>query len=192
MPNPERAARRKRASILLSLLLLAAAVILTIISLQPGPDEPGSGIPPLPSTSSPGVPGASEGSAQEGTGIGTVECVLAEPDAGSSIDCPRTFTIEGSASGLFPGATVPLLLTIRNPNDEAISVKTVTVSVAAASLRSCDTSVLHTTDYAGPGFVVRGHGSKVISLPLAMSRRASDACQKVTFTLSYDGRAESV
>lgn len=192
----------RRATLLLAFLLLGAAVILMIVYLQPGTREP-EGRPPgqaSPTASPSGSPASEHVSADlygderadggDG-GRGAVECVLTDSGQGSQIDCPKNFTMEGSAAGLFPGATVQLSLTITNPNEEDVRVTAVTVAVAATSNSSCSTSFLDPTNYAGPGFVVPGNGSNAISLPLTMSRDAPDACQNVTFTLSYGGKAET-
>ena len=106
------------------------------------------------------------------------------------MSCPQNFTITGDAAGLFPGGTVQLPLTINNPNQQDIRVTSITVTVTDSSSASCGTSFLRTSNYTGPGFVVGANGSNTISLPIAMSRSAPDACQSVTFTLSYLAKAE--
>jgi hypothetical protein len=104
--------------------------------------------------------------------------------------CPKNFSIAGNTAGLYPGGTVQLPLTVENPNQQDIRVTGLTVSVVGTSASSCAASNLRTTDYTGPGFVVPGKGSRTISLPVTMARSAPDACQNVTFSLSYAGKAE--
>jgi hypothetical protein len=83
-----------------------------------------------------------------------------------------------------------LPLTVTNPNDHAIRVTSIEVSVTKTSTASCDASFLSTPDYTGSGFVVPADGSSMVSLPITMARSAPDACQNVTFTLAYAGKAE--
>lgn len=185
--------RRKSASLLLALVLALAAVLLTILYLEPGTRVPeGAGPGESPQSVSPS-PTPTESSAAPATsgrpagGGGTPQCVA---DGSGELDCPRSFTIVGNAVGLYPGGTVQLPLTFTNPNQNDIRVTSVTVSVTGSSRPSCGASNLRTSSYSGPGFVVPGNGSGSISLPLTMSHAAPDACQNVTFTLSYGGRAE--
>jgi hypothetical protein len=111
-------------------------------------------------------------------------------EGSGEMTCPRHFEIEGKAIGLYPGGTVQLPLSIENPNEEDILVTAITVSVTGTSASACGTSNLQATDYTGPGFVVRAKDSGSLSLPLTMPREAPDACQGVTFILSYAGKAE--
>jgi hypothetical protein len=117
-------------------------------------------------------------------------CVLTGTASSDGISCPKGFTIAGDTAGLYPGKTVQLPLTLANPNSEDIRVRTIAVSVAGASDSSCSIVNLRTSSYAGPGFVVAAGASRTIFLPIAMSREAPDACQDVTFTLVYSGKAE--
>lgn len=191
--------KRKRASLLLALLLLLTALILTIVTLDRGTREPERAAParpsqttspspapsPISSATAPVGPGPS-GAAGSAGGSGA-GCVAEEP---GSTACSRSFTLAGNTAGLFPGGTVQLPLTAENPNEEDIRVTLVMVSVAGTSASSCSASNLETTNYTGPGFVVPGNGSRTIALPVTMSRGAPDACQNVTFSLSYAGEAE--
>lgn len=196
----ERARKNKRASILLAPLLAILAVILTIIALGPetrvpetSPERTPTPTPTPSATPSPGATSTSgstqggSGGGQSGSGgSGVVQCTV----GGGNVACPKSFTIAGNAGGLYPGGTVQLPLTLSNPNSEDIRVTSITVSVAATSAPSCAAANLQPADYAGPGFVVPGNGSGTISLPLTLSHAAPDACQNVTFTLSYGGKAE--
>lgn len=194
--------RKKKPSATLAALLLAAAVLLTIISLLPdrgprtrGPQSAPTGQPSPTASASP--PPRSAGDAKAIGGLpsggpssgssGVVDCALV---GGGEIDCPKAFSIVGSAYGLYPGGTVRLPLDITNPNAEDIRVTSIDVSVVATSGGSCSPSNVHAADYAGEGFLVPAGESRTISLALTMSAQAPDACQNVTFTLSYSGEAE--
>jgi hypothetical protein len=69
-------------------------------------------------------------------------------------------------------------------------VTEITVAVTGTSNPSCATSYLQTRNYEGPPVVVPAGGTNTVSVPVTMSRAAPDACQGVTFTLSYGGKAE--
>jgi len=107
----------------------------------------------------------------------------------------HVFYISGDATGLYPGATVNLPLTVTNPNSAAIQVNSLTVSLSATDHPACvpDATSLTTSDYAGPPFVVPGNnGQATVALPLTMPHGTGDACQDTTFTLTYGGTAVSV
>ena len=198
MPGTEDDTRRRKAILLFALALLAAAVVLTIIYLDPetrepetaGPSQPTPTITPStmssPSPSVPSSPGVGQTDGGR-SGDSGPQCVVAN---GRDVSCPQSFAIAGDASGLFPGGAVQLPLTIDNPNSQDIRVTSITVSVTDSSSASCSTSFLRTSNYTGPGFVVEANGSHTISLAIALSRSAPDACQSVTFTLTYGGKAE--
>lgn len=198
MSSAEDATRRKKAGLLFALALLVAAMILTIISLDPGTREPETAGPSQPTptitpstTAPPSLSGLSSlGGDQTGSGRSLESGVQCEVGSGGLVSCPQNFTIAGNTEGLFPGGTVQLPLTIDNPNPQGIRVTSITVTVTDSSSTSCGTSFLQTSNYTGPGFIVGANGSNTISLPLTMSRSATDACQSVTFTLSYGGKAE--
>ena len=172
-----------------SVVLAAAVVIVAGIYLQPGRHDgsrgpgahaPGNTSEPLPGSS---VPSAA--AVTGGIGSGVVECDSSSASAG----CPKDFTIAGSVGGLYPGKTASLRLTIENPNGEDIRVEAVTVAVSGTSNDACSAAYLRTTDYDGAPFLVVANGSANISLPVTLLRGAPDACQGVTFTLSYGGKA---
>lgn len=197
MVTGEETRKRKRANLVLALLLLATALILTIVTVDPGTRRPDRAAPARPSrTAVPSPSPASTstahvdsrlsdgGEAAGGSGAG---CIA---DESGTVACPRNFTIAGHTAGLFPGGTVQVPLTVENPNEEDIRVTLLTVSVAGTSASACSASYVQTTNYTGPGFVVPGNGSAAISLPVTMSHSAPDACQNVTFSLSYAGEAK--
>ena len=107
---------------------------------------------------------------------------------GSSEDLPgQQFTITGSATGLYPGATKSLPLTIHNPYHFAIYVKSITVTAGNASL-SCPASNLVTSNFTGNRRVPR-MGERTVVVPIQMVSGAPDACQDATFPLTYSGTA---
>jgi hypothetical protein len=97
------------------------------------------------------------------------------------------FTIAGSTSGLFPGATLPLVLTVSNLQKVAITVTTITTTVGAASA-SCGASNVKVTSYTGKLFVTAGGKAKA-TVHVTMAHGAPGACQNKTFSFVYAGLA---
>jgi hypothetical protein len=107
----------------------------------------------------------------------------------------HVFYISGDATGMYPGATVDLPLTVTNPNTAAIEVNSLTVSLTGSNRPACvpDPTNLTTANYAGPPFVVAGNnGTAMVTVPLTMPHGAGDGCQDTTFTLTYGGSAVAV
>jgi len=102
---------------------------------------------------------------------------------------PKSFSISGSVTGLYPGATKNLPVLISNQNNQDIKVTSLHISVTGSDRSGCGSSNLSTTDYSGPAFVVPKLSSQTINLPVSMTHGASDSCQGATFTLQYSGTA---
>lgn len=98
----------------------------------------------------------------------------------------KAFTMSGSATGLYPGADLPLQLTVQNPNQQDIRVQSVSVQVANATAQ-CPGSLV-TVDSFAP-FVVGGRASGVTTLQIHLSPSAPNVCRARTWTLTYTGTA---
>lgn len=105
-------------------------------------------------------------------------CVPAQAEVPQS-----SFKISGSASGLYPGKAVPLVLTVTNPLRFAITVTSLSVSVSSAS-RACVASDLKVPPFAGH-LTVRARRSAHVTLHAAMIDGAPNACQHAHFPLRY-------
>jgi hypothetical protein len=137
-----------------------------------------------------------------------------QPPAGGSTvtETPPTTTVEGKAftvSGgtsapLAPGLTRALSLTISNPNDVAISVTALTVTIAAGSSKAgCDgpTNLLVTQSNlsASNALNVAAHGQASlpngsVEAPAVLMKNLptdQDACKNASFTFDYSGSAHS-
>jgi len=101
-----------------------------------------------------------------------------------------TFTIAGSVGGLYPGASAQLVLTVSNPQPFAIDVTSITTTVGNPSA-SCSASNLTVAAFSG-NLTVPGRGSAKVTVPVALSHAAPDACQGVEFPLTYNGLAQKV
>jgi hypothetical protein len=117
----------------------------------------------------------------------------------------KPFTVTGSVSGpLAPGLSRPLAITVTNPNNVAIEVTSLTVSVAAASSKAgCE----------GPANLQLSQPNISSSNPLAIPANGQvalpagaltaptvrmldlstnqDACKNASFTFNYSGSAHS-
>lgn len=139
----------------------------------PRPAAPSPDIPPLPGTTVP----------------------VAETDG--------TFSIRGTPAGpLAPGVARPLPLVVTNPNDFAIEVTSLTVTVAGGSSRpDCDGRVNVAVRQAGDGGSIRltvsGGGSvqlpaQGVAAPIVRMRDLpsnQDSCKAARFSLLLDGAA---
>jgi hypothetical protein len=114
------------------------------------------------------------------------------------------FEISGDVTGLVPGVSQPIVLTLRNPNAAAIIVTSVAVEVGEDSTPpGCPSELNIALDQPSgisPASPVRvpGHGSVVLSTyPLAprigfVDRPWNqDGCKGKSFALSYSGSAHS-
>jgi hypothetical protein len=120
----------------------------------------------------------------------------------------RPFTISGNLSGaLSPGVSLPLNLTLSNPNKKPLSVTNLTVTVQNVTRTSsavtrnlpCGTADYAVTQYSGPyPLTVPANGTVSLSSlgvpPLALPKVAmldtgsnQDGCKGATLTLAYAG-----
>ncbi|HXJ63845.1 MAG TPA: hypothetical protein VNN79_08835 [Actinomycetota bacterium] len=107
----------------------------------------------------------------------------------------HVFFISGDATGLYPGGTVSLPLTVTNPNVAAILVNTLTVAVTGTDRPACPPTGSNPVSggYTGPPFVVAGNdGTATVTVPLTMPHAAGDECRGTTFTLTFGGTAVNV
>jgi hypothetical protein len=120
------------------------------------------------------------------------------------------FTISGSLSGLAPGLTVPVNLTVTNPNKKTLSVTNLTVTVQSVTRTSyavshnqpCGTTDYAVTQFTGPyPLTIAGNGSASLSsLGVASSAWSKvtmidrpmnqDGCKGASVTLAYSGSGE--
>lgn len=95
--------------------------------------------------------------------------------------------------GLYPGVVREMKLTLRNPYDFALSVKSLEGKVVSTSKRKCKPSAsnLVARDYSGKLPLVVPPRGKVDAktIPLFMPPNASAACQGAVFTIELTGTA---
>jgi hypothetical protein len=108
----------------------------------------------------------------------------------------KAFTLTGSVTGLFPGVTSKLYVTVTNPNNQAMTVTNVTATLtsvtkaANAPAGTCAASAanLAIQPFTGPSFTVAANSSRSSSpayIPVMAPSTAANACQGATFTLTY-------
>jgi hypothetical protein len=119
-------------------------------------------------------------------GTGTAAPGSANGNGNGNTEKGKSFTISGSATGLYPGAMRPLALTVNNPDPQAIRVESITVQAANASPQ-CAGSVLSVGSFTP--FVVDGRATGTTTLSLSMAATAGNACRSATWTLTYTGSA---
>lgn len=106
------------------------------------------------------------------------------PNAGTAT-ARKVFTISGRVSGLYPGADLPLVLTITNPNASPITVTSITTNVEALSA-GCDSTELTVPTFSGSLAVPAKHAASLTVLA-RMSAAAPNACQGAHFLFAYSG-----
>jgi hypothetical protein len=102
-----------------------------------------------------------------------------------------SFKIKGGVAGLFPGATLPVPLTIVNPQQTPITVTALWVKVRRDRRHpDCPTDVLRTTRFEG-SVDVPAEGSVSLSdaVTASLAPSAPDPCQGVRFRLRFAGTA---
>lgn len=97
------------------------------------------------------------------------------------------FGISGSVSGLYPGASLPLTLTITNREPFLIVVTSISTSVGKPKA-GCDATNLGVTQFTGELRVPSG-GAAQLTVTATLAHAAPDACQGAVFPLRYAGTA---
>jgi hypothetical protein len=111
--------------------------------------------------------------------------------AGSDNSTPgHAFTLTGSVGGLRPGIPTPLRLTVANSDPQPIRLTSATATARPAG-SACPAGLLAITAFSGtPETIVAARGQTMIELTVTLSAQAPDVCKKVSFPLTYAGKAE--
>lgn len=89
----------------------------------------------------------------------------------------------GTASGLYPGATVPVAVTVTNGGPRPVALSTVAVgAVEAAPSAACAAAVTATPLAAGLPTIPAGATTSV-NLTVSMNTAAANTCQGAVFTI---------
>ncbi len=114
-----------------------------------------------------------------------VALFLGLPVAGSheAAGAADDFTLTASIVGLYPGADLDHAVTVDNPLDAAISIRSASATVGDASIR-CTAANLRAEPFAGD-VVVGAHDTGAVPVRIRMAASAPDACQGATFPLTF-------
>jgi hypothetical protein len=122
-----------------------------------------------------------EGSARDaGTDPGPALLAAPSIDSGS-------FGIRGEVTGLFPGDSQPLVLTVSNPQHFAIVVTSIVTTVSSPG-GGCSRSYMTVSGFSG-ALTVAARGLAQARVTATMSLAAPDACEGAIFPFSYSGTA---
>ena len=112
---------------------------------------------------------------------------LAEP-AGAASD-PQ-FELSGNFTGLYPDADLVVPVTVHNPQRYAVMVTTATIVIGDATAQ-CGAANLSADRFSG-GIMLDAKASTTIPIRMHMAANAPDACQGVTFPLSFNASGDIV
>ena len=102
-----------------------------------------------------------------------------------STNSSNVFTISGTVSGLFPGATLPLVLTVTDTKNYAITVSSIS-AVVSSQTTGCAGSNVTISSFTGSLAVAAKHSAHT-TVSAQMSHGAPDACQGAKFKILYSG-----
>lgn len=113
----------------------------------------------------------------------------ARPTASETVDhgARTSVSIAGSVAGLYPGGTLPLVLTVTNPGAGAITVTSIGTVVGKTS-NLCRASNIHVTKFSGK-LLVPATGKATTTVEVLMAHSAPNACQGAIFPFRYHGSA---
>jgi hypothetical protein len=123
------------------------------------------------------------GSTAEGTAAGS-EATKVAPDPAATTS---GFSISGSVSGLYPGADLPLKLTVTNPFGSAMTVDSISTTVGVPGPH-CKPGNLVVSSFSGKK-VVPAHGTGVVTVKALLVKATGNGCQGAVFPLDYHGEA---
>ena len=98
-----------------------------------------------------------------------------------------SFSISGKVTGLYPGKTLSLVLSVKNPQTFSITVTSITTAVSNAS-STCLAANVTVTAFSGSLVVGAGKTGKV-TVKATMAHSAPNACQGAFFPFHYTGTA---
>jgi hypothetical protein len=134
---------------------------------------------------------ASSGASIIGTGSSVAGATTPGAAAAASGVAPQasSFSISGGVKGLYPGKAAPLVLTVSNPLELAITVTSLTTTVSAIKA-TCGAANVTVTRFVGNLRVAARHKG-IVHLRATMGHAAPNACQGATFTFHYRGLAKA-
>jgi hypothetical protein len=111
---------------------------------------------------------------------------------GTSDIAPLSVMLDGTITGLYPGAQVDLTLQIRNPSQVDIQLDRLTITVGTPNRDGCPANAILVGAPASAGEGSTGlnmrlapQGEATLTVPVSMAVGAPSACQGATFPLVY-------
>lgn len=184
------ASATRRTALMLALVGVFAAPVVVWQAQQGAAGGPIGGTNTSAVTGSGSSSGHGKGGGNSGNGGGNGGGPVTPP--------PKTFQISGAVNDLAPAVTRQLVLTVTNPNNQAIrvtslsaTVVSITKAVGAPAGACSPTSLLQVGAWTGSAFNVSAGQTRTITghIPLTLSNAAGDGCQGATFRLNYTGSA---
>jgi hypothetical protein len=117
---------------------------------------------------------------------------LAQAGFGAPVAGPvkvRAFSISGGVSGLYPGADVPLVLTVKDDRSFPITVTSVTTTVRRFA-GGCPSSLVSVGTFTGSLRLQPGQAGTV-QVTVTMAHRAPRLCEGRSFFFEYHGVADA-
>jgi len=99
------------------------------------------------------------------------------------------FSIAGNVAGLYPGKTLPLVLSVTNSQASAITVTSITTTVGNAS-SVCTAKYLKVTHFGGHLHVGPKKTAKT-TVKVTLLHVAPNGCQDAVFPFTYSGQASA-
>ena len=101
-------------------------------------------------------------------------------------------TLEGSVSGLYPGAVIELPLEVRNPTDVMLRLDVLEVRVGQPDREGCPADALLIGPDRIPGgasfalaLELEPRTDRTVAIAVGMARDTDSACQGAVFPLDY-------
>jgi hypothetical protein len=107
-----------------------------------------------------------------------------------SVGSPKVRITSNRVTGLYPGATRHLVLTLHNRLHRRIAIRAVHVRVVSTTKPGCSPSPSNLTIWQpSPGrFHLRPGGTRRVTVLIAMPNGVADACQGAVFKLRYTAK----
>jgi hypothetical protein len=115
--------------------------------------------------------------------------VSAFPHEAGGVLSKRSPSIAGNVTGLYPGATLPLVLTVTNTKAQTITVTSISTVVGKDS-KLCGAANVHVTKFSGK-LLVPATGKATTTVEVLMAHSAPNACQGAVFPFRYHGSASA-
>lgn len=129
---------------------------------------------------------STSGDTSGGSSIGSSKPAPGGNNAGGNGQDKKNVTVTGGVTGLYPGATRPLVLTFTNPNSQKVTITQFTVTASDVST-NCRGSLVTASGFSP--FSIERNATATETLQVTLASTATNACRDKTWTLTYSGTA---